>query len=159
MDTVFFTSSDLWQRIIVSVVCGALIGLDRQLRGKSVGIRTCSLISLGTTIFVLLGSSYAPSKTDPLRVLGQVVSGIGFLGAGVIMSREGLVTGVTTAAVIWVLAAMGATVGMGYFGMALAVTVTTLGILIGVEWLEESFQRLRHGSHRRKSDSYDPPEE
>jgi putative Mg2+ transporter-C (MgtC) family protein len=159
MEIVAFTSSDLWQRIIVSVVCGALVGLDRQLRGKTVGIRTCSLITLGTTIFVVLGSSYAPSQSDPLRVLAQVVSGIGFLGAGVIMSREGLVTGVTTAAVIWVLATIGATVGMGYFGMALAVTITTLGILIGVEWLEETFQRLRSGSHRQEGDSCEPPEE
>lgn len=159
MEIVSFTSSDLWQRIIVSITCGALVGLDRQLRGKTVGIRTCSLISLGTTIFVMLGSSYAPSQSDPLRVLAQVVSGIGFLGAGVIMSREGLVTGVTTAAVIWVLATIGATVGMGYYGMALAVTIATLGILIGVEWLEETFQRLRIGSHRRKDDLYEPPEE
>jgi len=159
MEIVSFTSPDLWQRIIVSVVCGALVGLDRQLRGKPAGIRTSSLITLGTTIFVLLGSSYAPDKGDQLRVLSQVVTGIGFLGAGVIMSREGLVTGVTSAAVIWVLATIGASVGMGYFGLALAVTVATIGVLVGVEWLEETFQRLRSGSHRKGVNSYDQPEE
>ncbi len=159
MDISSFTSPDLWQRIIVSIVCGALIGLDRQLRGKPAGIRTSSLITLGTTIFVLLGSSYAPEKADQLRVLSQVVTGIGFLGAGVIMSREGLVTGVTSAAVIWVLATIGAAVGMGFYGMALAVTVATIAVLVGVEWLEETFQRLRSGSHHRRGDSYDQPEE
>jgi putative Mg2+ transporter-C (MgtC) family protein len=159
MDISSFTSPDMWQRIIVSIVCGALVGLDRQLRGKPAGIRTSSLITLGTTIFVMLGSSYGPEKADQLRVLSQVVTGIGFLGAGVIMSREGLVTGVTSAAVIWVLATIGASVGMGYFGMALAVTVTTISVLVGVEWLEETFQKLRSGSHHRRGDSYDQPEE
>ena len=159
MEPISFTSPDLWQRIIVSIVCGALVGLDRQLRGKPAGIRTSSLITLGTTIFVVLGSSYAPDKGDQLRVLSQVVTGIGFLGAGVIMSREGLVTGVTSAAVIWVLATIGASVGMGYFGMALAVTVATISVLIGVEWLEETFQKLRSGAHHKNMSSFDQPEE
>lgn len=154
-----FTSFDLWQKIIVSIVCGALVGLDRQLRGKPAGIRTSSLICLGTTIFVALGSTYAPGKDDHLRVLSQVVTGIGFLGAGVIMSKEGLVTGVTSAAVIWVLATIGSSVGMGHYGMALAITVSTISVLVGVEWLEESFQKLRSGSHHKGMDSYDQPEE
>ena len=159
MEIVSFMSPDLWQRIIVSIFCGALVGLDRQLRGKPAGIRTSSLISLGTTIFVTLGSSYSPNQGDQLRVLSQVVTGIGFLGAGVIMSKEGLVTGVTSAAVIWVLATIGAAVGMGYFGMAFAITIATVGVLVGVEFLEESFQKLRIGSHSKGMDSYDQPEE
>jgi len=159
MDITSFNSSDLWQKIIVSIGCGALVGLDRQLRGKPAGIRTSSLICLGTTIFVVLGASYAPSQGDQLRVLSQVVTGIGFLGAGVIMSKEGLVTGVTSASVIWVLATIGSSVGMGYYGMALAVTIATIAVLVGVEWLEESFQRLRSGAHRQGMDSYDQPEE
>ena len=160
MDTVSFMSPDLWVRIIVSIVCGTLVGLDRQLRGKPAGIRTSSLICLGTTIFVTLGSSdYAPSQGDHLRVLSQVVTGIGFLGAGVIMSKEGLVTGVTSAAVIWVLATIGAAVGMGYFGMAFAITIATISVLVGVEFLEETFQKLRSGSHRKGLDSYEPPGE
>jgi len=159
MEIISFTSFDLWQKIIVSIICGALVGLDRQLRGKPAGIRTSSLICLGTTIFVALGSTYAPGKDDHLRVLSQVVTGIGFLGGGVIMSKEGLVTGVTSAAVIWVLATIGSSVGMGYYGMALAVTVSTIAVLVGVEWLEESFQKLRIGSHQKEMDPYDQPEE
>ncbi len=159
MEIISFTSFDLWQKIIISIVCGALVGLDRQLRGKPAGIRTSSLICLGTTIFVTLGTSYAPSQGDQLRVLSQVVTGIGFLGAGVIMSKEGLVTGVTSASVIWVLATIGSSVGMGHYGMALAVTIATIAVLVGVEWLEESFQKLRIGSHQKDLDSYDQPEE
>ena len=159
MDIITFNSPDLWQKIIVSIVCGSLVGLDRQLRGKPAGIRTSSLICLGTTIFVTLGSSYAPNQGDQLRVLSQVVTGIGFLGAGVIMSKEGLVTGVTSASVIWVLATIGSSVGMGYYGMALAVTIATVAVLVGVEWLEETFQKLRIGPHDKDLDSLDQPEE
>jgi putative Mg2+ transporter-C (MgtC) family protein len=159
MEIITFNSPDLWQKIIVSIVCGALVGLDRQLRGKPAGIRTSSLICLGTTIFVMLGSSYEPNRGDQLRVLSQVVTGIGFLGAGVIMSKEGLVAGVTSASVIWVLATIGSSVGMGYYGMAMAVTIATIAVLVGVEWLEENIQKLRIVSHHKDMDSYDQPEE
>ncbi|MDA8418298.1 MAG: MgtC/SapB family protein [Desulfobacteraceae bacterium] len=159
MDNVTFLTPGLWLRIIVSVLCGAMIGLDRQLRGKPAGIRTSSLITLGTTIFVTLSAICAPGQADQLRVLSQVVTGIGFLGAGVIMSKERSVTGVTSAAVIWVLATIGAAAGMGHFGMAFAVTLATLAVLLGVEWLEESFQKLRSGPHRRDSSSYEQTEE
>lgn len=152
MHDVSFLSSDLWSKIVMAIVCGALIGLDRQLRGKPAGIRTSSLITLGTAIFVTLGSDYAPvaAGTDHLRVLSQVVTGIGFLGAGVIMSKDRTVIGVTSAAVIWVLAAIGAAVGMGYHGMAFAITVATIAVLVGVEWLEETFQKLQIGAHRKE---------
>lgn len=159
MEIIPFTSPDLWQKIVVSVICGALVGLDRQLRGKPAGIRTSSLICLGTTIFVMLGACYEPGQADQLRVLSQVVTGIGFLGAGVIMSKEGLVTGVTSASVIWVLATIGASVGLGYYGMAMAVTVATIAVLVGVEWLEETFHKLRIGSHHKDMNGYDQPEE
>lgn len=159
MEPIEITSLDLWYKIILAILCGAFIGLDRQLRGKPAGIRTSSLITLGTTIFVMLGSVYEPGQTDRLRVLSQVVTGIGFLGAGVIMSKEGLVTGVTSASVIWVLATIGAAVGLGYFGLAVAVTLSAIAVLVGVELLEESFQKLRIGSHRKEDRSYDQPEE
>lgn len=159
MEPLAFTSLDLWSKIVISILCGALVGLDRQLRGKPAGIRTSSLITLGTTIFVVLGSIYEPGTADRLRVLSQVVTGIGFLGAGVIMSKEGLVTGVTSASVIWVLATIGAAVGLGYYGMAVAVTLAAIIVLVGVELLEESFQKLRIGSHRRDNNRYDNFEE
>jgi len=159
MEHITFTSPVLWSKIIVSILCGSLVGLDRQLRGKPAGIRTSSLITLGTTIFVMLGSIYEPGQTDRLRVLSQVVTGIGFLGAGVIMSKEGLVTGVTSASVIWVLATIGAAVGLGYFGMGLAVTIAAIAVLVGVELLEETFLKLQIGAHRRDNNRYEQPEE
>jgi putative Mg2+ transporter-C (MgtC) family protein len=136
-----------WIGIAVAVLCGAIVGLERQMRGKPAGIRTSTLICLGTSIFIGLGVEYSGAATDPTRVLGQIVTGVGFIGAGVIIAREGLVTGVTTAAVIWVLAGIGATIGFGHFLEAVAIAVVTVGILTGVEFLEKGMHRLRKEFH------------
>jgi putative Mg2+ transporter-C (MgtC) family protein len=139
-----------WLHLGTAVLCGGLIGVERQLRGKAAGIRTSILICLGTAIFVALGASMPSNQSDPTRVLAQVVSGIGFLGGGVILARKGLITGVTSAAVIWVLAALGAMIGLGHIGATLVLTLATLGILIGVELLEGAFRRLRQGAADRE---------
>lgn len=153
-----------WQRIIVALICGGIIGLERQLRGKPAGIRTSILICLGTEVFVSLGALFAAgSGADPTRVVGQVVTGIGFLGAGVIMAKEGLLQGVTSAAVIWMLAAIGSVIGLGYGHAGVVLAVLTVGVLTGVELLETSFIMLREGIHpphlpftrRRKEDESD----
>ncbi|MDH4331550.1 MAG: MgtC/SapB family protein [Desulfobulbaceae bacterium] len=137
-----------WQRIFVALLCGGIIGLERQLRGKPAGIRTSILICLGTEVFVALGSLLTSEPIgDPSRVVGQVVTGIGFLGAGVIMAKEGLLQGVTSAAVIWMLAAIGSVIGLGHEHAAVALAVLTVGVLTGVELLETSFLLLREGVH------------
>jgi putative Mg2+ transporter-C (MgtC) family protein len=102
---------------------------------------------LGTYFFVLVGSTFEAGTADPTRVVGQVVTGIGFLGAGVILTREGLVMGVTSAAVIWMIAAIGAMIGVGYTSTALVASGIALIALIGVEKLEKSFRSLRRGVH------------
>ncbi|HEY6880353.1 MAG TPA: MgtC/SapB family protein [Polyangiales bacterium] len=138
----------LWARVGMALLCGGMVGLERQIRGKPAGMRTSSLICLGTTIFVYLSLGLRGEfGGDSTRVMAQVVSGVGFLGAGVIISRNGLVTGVTSAAVVWVLAAVGGAIGAGRFGVALATSVSTVGILVGVEKLEHVFAALRRGVH------------
>lgn len=143
-----------WIRIGVTILCGGIIGLERQLRGKPAGIRTSILICLGTQFFVSLGDSQSAANGDPSRVLGQVITGIGFIGAGVIMGKENIVKGVTSAAIIWVLAGIGAAIGLGHIGAALSLTIVTVAILVGVEILEGSFLKLRRGVHSgyRKAD-------
>jgi putative Mg2+ transporter-C (MgtC) family protein len=136
-------TSQFWIAIGVAVLCGGVVGFERQMRGKAAGIRTNILICLGTTIFVKLSTLFGGQNTDPTRVLGQVVTGIGFLGAGVILSRGGRVKGVTSAAVIWTLAGIGAMIGFGLFVPAIALAVITVGILTVIEYLELSFRRLR----------------
>jgi putative Mg2+ transporter-C (MgtC) family protein len=140
-----------WTRIGAALLCGGLIGVERQLRGKPAGIRTSVLICMGTLIFVTLGVSFAAADADPTRVLGQVVTGIGFLGAGVILTREGIVVGVTSAAAIWLLAALGSAIALGYERSAIAFTLVALIVLIGVEGLEGSFASLRRGVHAWRS--------
>jgi putative Mg2+ transporter-C (MgtC) family protein len=142
-----FGDPELWSRVGMALLCGGIIGLERQLRGKPAGMRTSSLICLGTAMFIYLGSAMQGEAGDPSRVLGQVVTGIGFLGAGVIMTRNGLVTGVTSAAVVWLLAAVGSAVGVGRFGVALAMSLVSVGVLVGVERLEHAFSALRRGVH------------
>ena len=148
-------SMEFWLRLGAAVLCGGIIGLERQLRGKAAGIRTSILICLGTQLFVGLGSSFAGDRVDPTRVLAQVVTGIGFLGGGVILAREGLIIGVTSAAVIWVLAALGSLIGLGHLLAAIVLTLITVALLIGVELLESVFRRLREGATERELDRID----
>jgi putative Mg2+ transporter-C (MgtC) family protein len=138
-----------WTVVGAACFCGGIVGLERQVRGKPAGVRTSILVCLGTSVFIHLGSAMSGEGSDPTRVLGQLVTGIGFLGAGVMFSREGVVTGVTTAAVIWVLAACGAAVGLGRYAGAIALAVTTVVILVGVELLESSVKWLTRGVHKR----------
>jgi putative Mg2+ transporter-C (MgtC) family protein len=142
-----------WQHLGTALLCGGLIGIERQLRGKAAGIRTSILICLGTSIFVELGSSIDAAQVDPTRVLAQITSGIGFLGGGVILARKGLITGVTSAAVIWVLAALGGLIGFGHLRAAIVLSLVTLGVLIGVELLEGMFRRLQQGATDRELES------
>ena len=134
-----------WLVIGVALLCGCIVGLERELRGKPTGIRTCVLICLGTAIFVQVGSVVAGQNTDPTRVIGQVVTGIGFLGGGVILARGEFVTGVTTASVVWLLAAIGTMIGVGHFLGAIAVSLIVVAVLVGLESLEVAIARRRRG--------------
>lgn len=132
-------STLFWKHVGTACLCGGAIGLERQLRGKVAGMRTSILICLGTSFFVSLGVSLSPPPLDPTRVLGQVVTGIGFLGAGVILARGDRIVGVTTAAVIWVLAAIGALIGAGRLQAAMIGSLLAILILVGVEGIEKVF--------------------
>ena len=143
---------DFWTRVGLTVFCGGIIGIERQLRGKPAGIRTSILICLGTQVFISLALAYKEVTPDPSRVLGQVVTGIGFLGAGVMMAKEDIVIGVTSAAIIWILAGIGAAIGLGYYAGALALTIVSVSVLLGVEALENSFRKLRRGAHARQEE-------
>ena len=114
-------SLELLVRVAVALGLGAAIGLERQWRSRMAGMRTNTLVAAGSALFVVLGGfSFGSEVADPTRVAAQVVSGIGFLGAGVIM-REGLnVRGLNTAATLWCSAAVGSLAGAGLFLLALA---------------------------------------
>lgn len=141
-----------WSALLTAIICGSVIGIERQLRGKPVGIRTSTLIVLGTYIFIEISQSVQTDMTDPSRILGQVVTGIGFLGAGVMLTREGTVMGVTSAATIWSLAAIGAVIALGDSLVAVKLSILVVLILFGVDFLENSFTVLTQGVHKKYLD-------
>lgn len=136
-----------WQNIGATMFCGSIIGLERQLRGKPVGIRTSCLITLGTYLFLATASMLQGNVVDPSRVVGQVITGIGFLGAGVMLAKDGAVAGVTSAATIWVLAALGVMIASDHLLPALKLAILVVMILYGVEFLEHHVKALGRGVH------------
>jgi len=138
-----------WEALLCCFLSGLIIGLERQLRGKPVGMRTSALICIGTYVFVAITRSISTEITDPSRIIGQVVTGIGFLGAGVILARQGAVVGVTSASAIWVLAAIGVTIGAGFPWLGVKLAILTVVILSGVDLVETRFESLQKGVHGR----------
>jgi putative Mg2+ transporter-C (MgtC) family protein len=136
---------------MVALAVGLMIGAERELRGHPAGLRTMALISAGSCMFTGLGLIPDFGKTvDPTRIAAQIVTGVGFLGAGSILRQGELVRGLTTAASIWVAASLGMAVGFGYFYVAVFVTVVVVVILFGVKPMEERIFRRR--GHRRETD-------
>lgn len=129
-------------RLVISCVLGAILGLEREVRGRQAGLRTHMLVALGCTLFtvvpVLDGGPEALSQ-----VVRGVAAGIGFLGAGAILKQESQkrITGITTAAGIWTTAAMGVAVGAGYIGAAVVATLLAWAILYFVNFVEPPHQR------------------
>lgn len=140
---------DFGVRIFIGVACGSLLGFERQMRGKPVGIRTSTLIVVGTIVFMEASTLISTNPADLTRTLGQVITGVGFLGAGVMLTRDGIIYGVTSAAVIWLLAGIGISIGLGHLAHAIFVTVLSLVILIFVERLERALKWLQTGVHKR----------
>lgn len=118
-------------RLLAAMAMGGLIGLERELRAKDAGLRTHFLVALGSALFTLVSQyGFGADLKDSSRVAAQVVSGIGFLGAGTIIFQKNVVHGLTTAAGLWVTAAIGLSCGTGMFAVAGATTVL---VLLGLE--------------------------
>lgn len=128
-------------RLLVAALLGALIGIEREYRSKVAGLRTHLLVAIGSALFMLLSQYGFGGQGDPARIAAQIVSGIGFIGAGAIMmDRRHAVHGLTTAAGIWVSAGIGMTVAAGMYILALAATALSL---IGLECAFFVFNRSK----------------
>lgn len=133
---------DFLPKALLAILCGGLIGLEREMKSKPAGFRTNILICLGSMLFMWLSAHVAAAvagdrPADPGRIAAQVVTGIGFLGAGTIIQARGRVVGLTSAAMIWIVAAVGMAIGAGFSAVAVASTVLILGVLIGLGLFEK----------------------
>ena len=137
---------DLAMKLMLAVLAGGAVGLERQIAGKPAGLRTNILICLGSALLMHLsiGIPAAFDRVgDPTRIAAQVVTGIGFIGAGTIMQARGTITGLTSAATIWVVAAIGLTIGAGFFVEGLGATSVVMIVLAGLGKLETRLLRAR----------------
>jgi putative Mg2+ transporter-C (MgtC) family protein len=121
---------------LVALFCGAIIGSERQKHEKPAGLRTLILVCLGSAAFTMAGYAFTGSSGDSGRVAAQIVTGIGFLGAGIILHPRGTISGATTAAAIWVTASVGMLAGAGYAGGAMGLTILVRMVLGGVSMYE-----------------------
>jgi putative Mg2+ transporter-C (MgtC) family protein len=129
------------QRVLLAILVGGLIGMERELRDKAAGFRTMILICTGANLFTTFSIGIA-DNSDPARIAAQIVSGIGFLGAGVIIQQSGQIKGLTTASTIWLVAALGMGIGAGYWDFVLYATVIILVVLWGFPLLERLLESV-----------------
>jgi putative Mg2+ transporter-C (MgtC) family protein len=132
---------DLMLQLGLATLLGGVIGLERELSGKPAGLRTNILICMGSVMYTQLSLTMASVNADPTRVAAQIVTGVGFLGAGTILHARGAVVGLTSAATIWVVAAIGVTLGAGHYLEALGSTVLVVLVLGGLRWVERQVER------------------
>ena len=125
----------------LATVLGGAIGLERELGGKPAGLRTNILICIGSVLYTHLSIAMVGGGADPTRVAGQIVTGVGFIGAGTILHARGAVVGLTSAATIWVVAAIGVALGSGYYAEALVTTLVVLIVLQGLGRVEIVVER------------------
>ena len=128
-------------RLLLATALGAAVGLEREYRQKPAGLRTNILIAVGSALFTILSVEMTKGVGDTSRVAGQIVTGIGFLGGGAIVRSGDAIHGMTTAATIWVNAAIGVAAGMGQFALATVVTALTLVVLVVLPPIETYFEK------------------
>ncbi|HED64807.1 MAG TPA: MgtC/SapB family protein [Planctomycetes bacterium] len=133
-------------QLALSILLGGAVGLERQLRGRAAGLRTMSIVCLGSTLIMIVSARIADPfvydsarsvlRVDPGRIAAGIVTGVGFLGAGVVLKLRDLVRGVTTAACIWFVAGVGIAIGQEHYGLALTATLFCLLVLWGFQFLD-----------------------
>jgi putative Mg2+ transporter-C (MgtC) family protein len=135
------TDAELIRRLLLAALLGAALGAEREIRQKSAGLRTNILIAIGAALFTLMSIKLASGSADPTRIAAQIVTGIGFLGAGAIIRTRGGVHGLTTAATVWVNAALGVAAGGGEYRLAIIAAAITLAVLLILAPFERALDR------------------
>ena len=136
-------------KLVLAILCGGAIGFERELSRKAAGLRTNVLICMGSALLMIVSRHIGGGApyTDPARLVAQVITGTGFLGAGVILQARGSVTGLTTAATIFVVAAVGIAIGDGMFGIAILSTSLIIIVLVALRRVERFVLRRQRMFH------------
>lgn len=134
-------------RLVLSLVFGSIVGFERETSGRPAGLRTHLLVCMGSTLITIVSITGFPFTADPARVAAQIVSGVGFLGAGTIMKEGAIVKGLTTAASLWVVAGIGMAVGTGNY---LAATITTAFVIIALSFVRQLNVNVLHGANQKR---------
>ena len=135
------TDIELIRRLVTAALLGAALGFEREIRQKDAGLRTNILIAVGAALFTLMSIEISGPSGDPGRIAAQIVTGIGFLGAGAIIRTDGGIQGLTTAATVWVNAAVGVAAGGGQYHLAIIATGITLAALLVLHPIERTIAR------------------
>src|SRR5262245_50659299 len=135
-------------KLLLATLLGGIIGVEREIRDKPAGLRTNILICVGSTLFMTISTQVAASVgSDPTRIAAQIITGIGFLGAGAVLHSHGFVVGLTTAATIWVVAGVGMALGSGMYMVAIFATALSLATLWFLGFIEDKIQYRRSYSY------------
>ena len=148
---------DILLNLLVAVCLGGLLGLERTFAGKIAGMRTYALVSMGSALFVIIALMadtlyFSAKNADPLRMISQIIVGIGFIGAGLVWHRSSKVTGVTTAAGLWISAGVGMASGFGFFALAGMVTVLSLIVFTLMWYFEKKMKRFSYNDENESED-------
>lgn len=147
--------SEFYLRLIVAALCGCVIGYERKRSLKQAGMRTHTIVAVGSCLIMILSLNAFGGIGDPARLAAQVVSGIGFIGAGMIMIRRNVVSGVATAAGIWTTSAVGLSIGSGMMDLGVFCTVLVLFVQVGVRLFGFDPGEGKQGNIRVTVDSFD----
>ena len=129
-------------KVLTATLCGAVIGLERELKKKAAGLRTMILVCVGCTLMTIVSYKISASA-DPSRVIAQIITGVGFLGAGAVVKNDDRVVGVTTAAFIWVIAAIGIMIGVGEITASIFLTIGLVFLSLALTKVEEFIVKHR----------------
>ena len=146
---------DILLRLVIAVLLGSLVGVERTLAGKTAGMRTYALVAMGSALFIIISQSVMltlsnPLSLDPLRIASQIIVGIGFIGAGLVFhnNHDMRTSGLTSAAGLWVAAGIGMACGFGLYPLAIISALLTLLIFTVLWYIEKGFKKISYSDNK-----------
>jgi putative Mg2+ transporter-C (MgtC) family protein len=155
-----FSTIDILIRLAVAILLGGIVGMERTLAGKTAGMRTYAMVAMGSALFVLVSQIVSIdfvglTNYDPLRMASQILVGIGFIGAGLVFhnNKDMKISGLTSAAGLWVSAGIGMATGFGLYSLAIIASLLTLLIFTVLWYIEKSFKKISYSDEKMEKDN------